>query len=144
MSAKSFVKNIMTRACVYFSVIMLGYIIITAIINVIEDTLLLDAGRVVLFFVFSLLLSVANALFAQPKPSGAVRLLIHFAITLFAFWTCFMLPLSLRTSSTLVGLVTFCVAYFAFMGIRAAFRAKFKENTEAAEEYISQYKKAKK
>ena len=144
MSAKSFIKNILNRSCVYFSVIMLGYIIVAAIINVIDQDLLLDAGRVVLLFVFSVLLAVANAFFAMDKMSGGVRLLIHFAITTFAFCTCFLLPLSLRASSMLVGMVMFVIGYFAVMGIRAAFRSKYKSNKEAAEQYNNAYVKIRK
>ncbi|MBQ9111979.1 MAG: hypothetical protein IJY08_00185 [Clostridia bacterium] len=144
MTVKGFVKKLLTNACIYFSLIMLLYIIIAAIINVVDDALLLDAGRVVLFFVFSVLLAAANSLYALKKPSGGVRLLIHYAITLFAFYTCFMLSLSLRASSTLVGIVVFTAVYFAIMGILTAVRSKYRSNTQNAEKYISQYGKARK
>jgi hypothetical protein len=144
MTAKSFVKKLLTKGCIYFSIIMLVYIIIAAIINVVDDELLLSAGRVVLFFVFSVLLAAANCLYSLDRPSGGARLIIHYLITLFAFYTCFMLSLSLRASSTLVGLVVFTAVYFAIMGVWAAFRAKYRTNKENAEKYISQYSKAKK
>lgn len=143
MNVKSFIKRILTRACVYFSVIMLCYIIIAAIVDVSGNALLLEAGRTVLFFVFSLLLACANCLFGVKSISGGLRLLIHYVITLFAFYTCFMLSLSLRTSGMLIGLVAFTAVYFAIMGISAAFTSKYRSNSEKAEEYQKQYGKLK-
>ena len=144
MTARNFVKRLLTKGCIYFSVIMLVYIIIAAIMNVGDDELLLSAGRVVLFFVFSVLLAAANAFYALDRPSGGARLVIHYVITLFAFYTCFMLTLSLRASGTLIGLVAFTAVYFALMGVWSAIRAKYRTNTENAQRYISQYGKAKK
>ena len=125
----------------YFTLCMLVYIIIAAIVNVQYDTLLLEADRSVLFFVFSLMISAAQNVLHLPRPSGKIRVLIHFVITLFAVYTCFMLPLSMRASSVLVGMVIFAIVYFTVLGIVAAFRSKYRRNAEAVEKYNRQYSK---
>ncbi len=146
MKPKIFIKNLLSRSCIYFTVVMLGYIIIAAIINVADGRLLLDAGRTVLFFVFALLLSLANSLWTIPKISGALRLILHYIITLFAFYACFLLPASnsdnpMRASAIIVGLVIFTLLYFAIFGIVMAFRSKFKTNLQKSETYQKQYRK---
>ena len=70
MTVKGFIKKTLTHACVYFTVIMLFYIIIAAIVNVNDSRLLLEAGRTALFFVFSLLLACANTVFSIKALSG--------------------------------------------------------------------------
>ena len=121
---------------------MLVYIIIAAAVNVGGGDLLLDASRVILFFVFASLWAIANAIYRSEIAGGAVRLLIHFILMLFAFYTCLMLPLaSLNTSGMVVGFALFVVLYFAFMGISAAISSKYKENKEGSEQYASQFKK---
>ena len=140
MTVKSFIKNLLTRSCVYFSAIMLIYIIIAAIVNVDTSQLLLDASRVVLFYVFACLLAGANAVYGIKTISGGVRLLCHFIIMLFAFYTCLILPLSLRPASNFVGLVLFAIFYFVIFGIYTAISSKYRKNKESHQSYTSQFK----
>ena len=139
MTVKGFIKKMLTSACVYFSIVMLCYIIIAAVVNVSDDALLLEAGRTVLFFVFSLLVALANTVFSVKALSAKIRVLIHYFICAFAFYSCFMLSVSMRASGVLIGLVLFSVLYFAILGIGAAFKAKYRANTERAENYEKQY-----
>ena len=139
MTVKGFIKKTLTHACVYFTVIMLFYIIIAAIVNVNDSRLLLEAGRTALFFVFSLLLACANTVFSIKALSGGLRLIIHYLITVFGFYACFMLSLSLRASSQLVGLVAFTAIYFAIMGISALISSRYRANVEKAEKYTKKY-----
>ncbi len=139
MTVKSFIKQTLCRSCIYFTAIMLVYIICAAVANVGGAALLLDAARTVLFFFFSLLLSLANGIFMLQKPSGGVRLFLHYIIVLFAFYTCFMLPLSMRASSLIIGTVIFSVIYFALMGIISAVRSRYRRNLEKTQEYKKQY-----
>lgn len=141
MTVKKFINKMLCHSCCYFTVCMLVYIIIAAIINVDYDTLLLDAGRTVLFFVFSLLLALANVLLTLERPSAKFRILLHFLITAFAFYACFMLPLSMRASSILVGLVIFTILYFAILATVTALKAKYRSNTEKSQKYEKQYSK---
>ncbi len=145
MSVKEFIKKMLVRSCVYFTCIMVIYIAISAMIDVSDDSLILiDAGRTILFFVFAVLLSLANSLLSLDRPSMALRVLMHYVITAFAFYACFMLTQSMRASEVIVGLVIFTLVYFAIMGIVAAFKSKYRSNLEKAEKYQRQYAKKQK
>ena len=139
MTFKKFISDFLRRACVTFSIIMLIYIIIAAIINVGDNELLLEAGRIALFFVFSCLLSCANLIFELKTMGGGLRLLSHYLIILFAFYSCFLLTLGLKTSGLVVGFVMFTAVYFAVMGIRRALISSYRKNVEASEEYQKQF-----
>ncbi len=139
MTVKNFINNLFSRACIYFTCIMVVYIAIAALVNVGESALLLEAGRTILFFVFSLLLALANGIFLFERLSGAVKILLHYLIVLFAFYSCFMLTLKVRTSTVLIGLIAFTIVYFAAVGIIAAFKARYRSNLERSEAYNKQY-----
>ena len=139
MTVKGFFKKWLNHACVYFSVFMLTYIILAAIVNVGDDKLMLDAGRTVLFFLFAFLLSAANTIFKLESISGGLRLLIHYVLTTLGFYFCFIMTLNMRTASVFIGLVLFTVVYFIIFGIVALFRSRYKKNTERSERYEKRY-----
>lgn len=139
MTVKGFIKKLFVSACIYFSAIMLVYIIIASIINVNEPRLLLEASRVILFFVFAFMLAAANTVYSVKSLSGGLRLVIHFAIMLLAFYTCLMLPLSLRTSGNFVGIVLFSILYFVIFGIWTLIRSRYRKNKQVNEQYKSQF-----
>ncbi len=142
MTIKGFIKKALSHACAYFSIIMLGYIIIAAIINVGDKAILLEAGRTVLFFLFSLLWACANVIFSIKTIGGGVRLVVHYLIMLFAFFACLLLPLSsLKASGYLIGAVIFTLIYFAIMGLIHLFTSKLKANVESTENYEKQFSK---
>lgn len=141
MTIKSFIKKLLVRSCVYFTVSMLVYMILAAIVNVGESDLLLDAGRCVLFFVFSLLLAGANTVFSIKSLSPALRVIIHYAFTLFGFYVCFIMTLGMRAAQIFIGLVAFTVVYFIILGTVAVFKSKYRRNAELSEKYQDQYKK---
>ncbi len=124
----------------YFTLVMLLYIAAAAVVNVADEKLLLDAGRTVLFYVFSLLVAVANTLFSLPKLSYALKVLCHYLICVFAFYTCFMLPVGMRASGVFIGVILFTVIYFAAFGIISLFRAKYRSNLEKTQSYQKQFK----
>ncbi len=140
MTFKEFLKKMLVRSCIYFTLVMVLYIAFSAIVNVSDDELLLDAGRVILFYVFSLLVSIAGTLFMLTGLSGGLRLLLHYAICIFAFYACFMLPLSMRASSIIIGLVIFTVLYFGVFGIVSLFQARYRKNAEQLADYQNQFK----
>lgn len=141
MNIKQTVKKILTDACVLFSLITAVYALIVWLVYVNQDQVLIRADLVTLFFVFSLLVSGANSIYRYQKISGALRLLIHFVVCTLAFYTCFLLPLSMPGSSVVVGMVFFALAYGLIMLVVAGISSRFKKNKEATEEYKAQYKK---
>ena len=141
MNIKQTIRKILTDACVLFSFITAIYALIIALVYVNQEQVLMEAGRVVLFFVFSLLVSAANVIYRQTSMSGSVRFLLHFLISTLAFYLCFLLPLSMPGSRVLVGLILFILCYFLVMGTIALFTSRFRKNRDAHEEYQSQYTK---
>ena len=142
MSVKNFIKKLLTRASIYFTCITAVYIAISAMLSVSDDSLvLIDAKRLVLFLVFSLLLSAANSLLSLERLSAALRIFLHYNITIFAFYVCFMLTQNMRASVVIVGLAIFTVIYFAITGIVAAFKSRYRKNLEKAQKYQKQYSK---
>lgn len=141
MTVKGFIKKLLVHACVYFTISMLLYMILAAIVNVGDEDLLLDAGRTVLFFVFALLLAGANTVFSLRSLHSALRVILHYIFTTFGFYVCFMMTLGMRTAQVFIGLVIFTLIYFIVLGIVAAFRARYRANTEKSEKYEKQYKK---
>lgn len=141
MNFKRLIKKILLKACVYFTVITALYAFISMLINSADGEVLLNAENVALFFVFSLLLALANGILAIKSIGGGIRLVSHFLICIFAFYTCLLLPLSLNASGYLVGFVCFAILYFIIAGLVAIFKARFKKNSEKSDAYTNQYKK---
>ena len=142
MNIKKLIKKILNTACIYFTAIMAIYAFIMLLIP--HDTngdVLISAENSFLYFVFSVLLSLANGIFSLKNLNGAARLISHFIISLFAFYICFMIRMNLTGAGTLVGIVFFSILYFIIAGIIALFKSRFKKNTEKTESYTNQYKK---
>ncbi len=141
---KKFIWKILNQACVIFSVIVALYSVVAMIVNVNDDRILLDAGRVLLFFLFSLLFAIANGILKQKSiPSGA-RLPIHFLISALAFYMCFLLPLNMPGTTVLIGMFFFILLYFLTAAVIAAFLSSFRKKKEKTEDYQKQYKNKKK
>ena len=143
MFIKSFIKKVLTHACVYFSILTALYSAIVMIIYVDDETVLLDASRVLLFFVAALLFSLANAFLGLTKLHGALRSVVHYLLTVFAFCTCMMLPISPEGSTMLVGIAIFTLLYLVIAGILALFRSRYRKKSEKTTEYSSQFSKNK-
>ena len=141
MNLKSIIKKILTNACVYFSIITAIYAVVVMIVYVDDTSVLLDASRVLLFFVASLLFACANGIFGLAKLPSPAKLLIHYLLSLFAFYSCMMLPISPDPSVLLVGLSLFSVFYFILAALIALFTSRYKARENKTTEYKSQFKK---
>ena len=141
MNIRTFLKKTIISACVYFSIITALYSLITLLTHLDEIPVLINAGNVCLFFIFSLLLSFANRVLSLSNLGGGLKLFLHYIICLFAYYTCFMLPISPNASGMLIGLVLFTVIYFIIAGFIALFSSRLKKNTEKSKAYTNQFKK---
>ena len=103
-----------------------------------------EASRVLLYFLASILLAIANAILAYKNLNSIVRVIVHYIICTFAFYTCFLLPVNMRTSNMITGIVIFTLLYMVIMGSIAIFKSRLKQNRERNEEYKSQFSKKKK
>lgn len=141
MNFKSILKKILTNACVYFTTVTAIYSIIVMIVYVDDKAVLLDAARVLLFFVASFLFALANGVFTFEKLSSPAKFFIHYLLTLFAFYSCMMLPISPAGTTLLVGLAIFSVIYFIFAALITLIRSRYKTRENQTAEYKSQFTK---
>ena len=143
MEISKLVKKTLVATCAYFTVITAAYMLILQIINVSEDSAAVESFRVLLFFLSAFLFSVANTIRAIKKIHPLLRNTIHYIICVFAFYTCFMLPVDMRASFMLTGIVVFTVCYAVVMAIIAIFKSRLRANREKDVEYKSQFNKKK-
>ena len=141
MDVKKLIKKTLNSTCIFFTIITALYMLIMLIINVSDGSAQIEAERVLLFFVFSLLLSIANALVKAKAIHIALRYLIHYLICAIGFWLCFCLPNKMDASKTLVGIVLFSILYAIIMALREIFSRRFKKikQKESNEKYEKQF-----
>ncbi|MBE6592782.1 MAG: DUF3021 domain-containing protein [Ruminococcaceae bacterium] len=143
MDIKKLTKNILTSACIYFTLINAVYMLFMTFITTGDDSPAIEASRVLLFFVFSLLWALADAIRkvkAIPFPLGRI---IHFVICAFGFYSCFMLAVRMTPSNILTGLIIFSLVYWSCVGLKAFFSSRLKRNREQSQKYQGQFKNKK-
>ena len=143
MDIKGLIKKAVSSACIYFTLICAGYMLCMVFITTGDESPAIEANRVLLFFVFSALCALADAIRnikAIPAIAGAIA---HFAIYLFGFYACFMLPVNMRPSNVLTGLIIFSVVYWIYYVAKLFFKTRLRINREASAKYNDQFKKKK-
>ncbi len=143
MEIKKLIKSALLSSCVFFTVITFLYMLIVQIANIESDYAGMEAYRVLLIFVASVLFSIGNAVMKIKYLHVALGIITHYVIYLLAFYTCFLLPLQMAPNQTIIGVVLFTVLYAIVMTIVVIFKARLKANREKTSEYKSQFKKAK-
>ena len=141
MDIKQFIKKYINTACVYFTLITAVYMLCMVFITTGDDSPAVEASRVLLFFVFSVLWAIADAIRAFKRIPAALGRIIHFVICIFAFYACFMLAVRMLPSNILTGLVIFTLFYWAVLGIKTFFASRLLRNREQTQQYKGQFKK---
>jgi len=144
MGIRKLIQKALNLSCVYFTVITACYIFIHWLMNISEDEPAVESLRVLLYFFASVLFAVAHTIYSIDKINSAVRVMIHYLIYLFTFYTCFLLPVNMRPDFMFTGTIIFTIIYSIVMGIIALFRAKLKKNREVSAEYQRQFTTTKK
>ena len=139
MNIKATIKRVISHASVYFTVLTALYAFLVMIVNVSEESTKLLASQLLFIFIFSLLAAGGGELLRLERPTAVIRVLMHYAILLFGFYTCFLLPMDMKGSQLFVGIFLFTLVYGIVMGIRAGIRARFRANTKSGEAYQKQY-----
>ena len=141
MKIGTLIKKAFSVGCIYFTLITAVYSLLAMIVNVDDERVLIDAARVLLFFVASLLFAAGNAVLKLPKPNGALRVFLHYLIYLFAFCACFMLPISPEASGMIIGITLFTLIYAVSMAIVLAVKSRYKRRDDAQSAYDPKFKK---
>ncbi len=141
MNIKTVLKKLPADTSIYFTLITAVYALLMLIANVGENEIAMEASRLLLFFVFSVLAALARSILRLPHLHGALRVTLHFLILATAFYLCFLLPASMRASVVLIGLFAFVIVYWIGAAIVALFISRFRKNTEQDVPYVKQYQK---
>ena len=144
MDFKKLIKKALISSCVIFTVITAVYMLILQIMNISAQQTAIQAGRVLLFFVFSVLLAIANTVLSIKSLHTAVRHLVHYIIFIFGFWSCFCLPNAMTASQMLVGIVLFTLGYIVVMLIYTFFKKRIDNSKQPEQKYQKQFSGKKK
>lgn len=144
MEIKKLIKKTCVSACVIFTVIVAVYMLILQIKNLTKSDAAVEASRVLLFFLFSVMLAVANSILSLPKLHSASKYTLHYLICVFGFFICFCLPTGMRLATAFVGIIFFSIGYAIVMPIIANFKRKLNKNKAPVEKYEKQFSKKKK
>ncbi len=144
MDIKSIIKKVFISTCVIFTAITVLYCILVAILNPDAEQIFFEGTRIVLFFFFALLVSLANAVLSIKIIPSAARHIIHYVLCAIAFYLCVLFPLvQAQTTSSfiIVGLSLFTVAYVLTVAAISVIKSKKQRNKEKKETYTSQFSK---
>ena len=144
MNIKKIFKKICISCCVIFTFITAIYMLILQIINISNVSASVEASRVLLFFVFSVLLALANTILSLKQLHSIARYMLHYLILILGFWTCFCLPNGMNASTVFVGIIFVTIGYSIVMPIIALFKRRLAKNNSEPERYEKQFSKKKK
>ncbi len=143
MEIKKLIKKAINNTCIYFTVFTALYMLVLQIINIEDGAAAVEAPRVLLFFLASVLVAIANMLKSIKSIHSFARILLHYIICAFAFYACFMLPVKMTSSAVITGIIIFTVIYVLAAGVIAMFRSRLSKNREKNIAYSNQFKKSK-
>lgn len=143
MDIKGLIKKALYSACIYFTLISAGYMLCMVFITTGDESPAIEANRVLLFFVFSALCALADMIRNIKAIPSAVGVIAHYAIYLFGFYACFMLPVRMLPSNVLTGLIIFSIFYWIYYVAKLFFKTRLRVNREASAKYDDQFKKKK-
>ena len=143
MDVKSILKKLYINTCVIFTVATVLYCILVGIINSDADEILFEAKRIVLFFFFALIVSLANAIFSVKLIPTPLRYVIHYILCGFAFYLCLLFPANTASLAgfVLIGLSLFTVAYVIVNVLISIFKSKKQRKKEKKETYTKRFSK---
>ena len=144
MNIKNLIKKAIISTCVIFTIITAIYMLILQIVNTTELSAAVEASRVLMFFVFSLLLAIANTLLSISQIHTAIRYMLHYVICVVGFWICFCVPNKMAASKIFVGIVFFTIGYAIIMPLIALFKRRLAKSKAPAQTYEKQFSKKKK
>ena len=139
MEIGKLIKKYLCVACVCFTIITAVYMLIMTLIYLGDDSVPVEAPHVVLFFVFSVLFALANAILSIKTIHAAVRYFLHYIICVFGFYSCIMLPVSPTNAAALIMSFLFTFFYVIVMVIIAVFKSRLKRNRETTVTYTKQF-----
>lgn len=136
---KVFWNRIFMSACGYFTLLTLIYAV--GVYAIYTQSGALSPLRVLLFFIFALIIATANSLFRMSWLNVALRIVAHAIVVGLGFWLCLVRPMELEGSGELMGLLLFLVVYAVIAVIVLLHRSNVAKKLNRESEYKSVYKK---
>ncbi len=115
MEFRKLFKKWLNSTCIIFTIAIAFYALLKQITNIDDPDASVDASMILMIFIFSNLLSIANIMLSIEKIHLALRYVCHYLISIFGFWTCLCLPNKMNFSRTFIGIVIFSVGYAILM-----------------------------
>ena len=138
MNFKATVKRLLSHTSVYFTVLTAVYAFLVMLVNVSDESAKLLVSQILFLFLFSILAALGQEFLHTARCRTGIGILLHFAILLFGFYTCFLGPFGMKGSQVFVGIFLFTLVYALIMGVRALILARFRANSKS-ETYQKQY-----
>ena len=139
MNIKATIKQVISHSSVYFTMITAVYTFLVILTNVSDDRILVSAWQILFNFLFSILAAIGGIFLRTERISRGPGVLIHYAVLLFGFYTCYLLPLGMKGVQVFIGIFAFTACWAIIMGIRALILSRFRANSKKASEYVKQY-----
>ena len=143
MKFSKILKNLVIDTSIFFTVITALYSAIMMIIDVGSGEPAMRASWLLYIFMFSFLAAISQCIYRITSWNKALRVVIQYAILLFASYICLFAPLNMTGSQVLIGLSLVSILYFACYGICSFFIWRFNRNTKKEEVYEEKFKKRK-
>ena len=142
MDLKTFVKKTLINTSVIFSLVTLFYCLLVALVNASATEILLEATRIILFFFFALLVSLANSILGVKLIPSALRYILHFLLCGFAFYLCVLFPLidaGAGGSFVVVGLSAFTLLYVIVLVVITVIKSNVTRKKEKKQDYTKRF-----
>ena len=142
MDLKTFVKKTLINTSVIFSLVTLFYCLLVALVNASATEILLEATRIILFFFFALLVSLANSILGVKPIPSALRYILHFLLCGFAFYLCVLFPLidaGAGGSFVVVGLSAFTLLYVIVLVVITVIKSNVTRKKEKKQDYTKRF-----
>lgn len=122
MKYLSAIRSILTRCCVWFTILTLFLFLIGSAFPEFGNAIAVNT--VLVLFAFSFLIACVNLILGISKVPMSLRILLHYLASLLAFYVLFVLIAMQATEArtVLTSLIMFTIFYALFMGGGALFR----------------------
>lgn len=142
MKTIDYLKKIISRGCVIFTVVTLISYSVGAALSNSEKSFIPNIKFIWLFFVFSLLLAAANQILSAKKIGLDVRMLIHFAVCAALYFVCVVLcgGYISNGAQTLIAMALFALVYVICGTVCAIVIHRKEKKLDNSKEYVSQFR----
>ena len=142
MDLKIFIKKTLINSAILFTTMTVLYSLLVILVNADAKEILLEASRILLFFIFSVMVSLANSILGVKAIPSALRYVLHFLLCAAAFYLCMLFPLvnaGAGGSFVVVGLSAFTLVYVIGLVIITIIKSTVTRKKEKKQDYTNRF-----